>query len=444
MDTKTIQKYDNEFLLHSWCVQSKNPRKVIEKAEGIYLYDSEGQRYMDFSSQSVNVNIGHGNAKVVAAIQKAATELPALGPAYANESRSKLAKRVVELCSDNMAKVFFTLSGAESNENAIKIARMYTGRRKVMSRYRSYHGSTNGAGNLTGEPRRIPNEIAGSTGYVKFFDPYYYQDHLSEEEATEFYLRKLREQIIYEGPETIAAIFMETITGTNGVLIPPKGYLPGVRKICDEFGILMVCDEVMVGFGRTGKYFAFQNFDVKPDIVTFAKGITCGYVPLGGVIVDKKISDYFDTHMFSCGLTYTAHVLACSTGLATLDVYEEEGLIQNSAALGKVMLEKLNIMKEKHPSVGDIRCKGLFAAIELVKDKESREPLVPYGKDPEGIMGKVIGKIAEEKVVMFSHENSLIIAPPLCINEEQLCEGLEIIDNAISIVDEFIGNQTRK
>ena len=282
LTVEEIQTYDNEYLLHPWSVQGKTPRIVVEKAEGIYFYDSDGKRYYDMTAQSVNVNIGHGNKKLADAVSAEMNNLPALGPGFATETRSLLAKRILGLVSDKMGKVFFTLAGADANENAIKIARMYTGKPKIFTRYRSYHGATSGAGNRTGEPRRFANEIAGSFGYIKFTDPYLYHEEIpfeSEEAASAYYVKKLKEQIIYEGVENVAAVMVETVTGSNGVIIPPKGYLPGVRQVCDELGILMICDEVMAGFGRTGKYFAFQNFDIEPDIVTFAKGITCGYVP---------------------------------------------------------------------------------------------------------------------------------------------------------------------
>lgn len=361
-----------------------------------------------------------------------------MAPSYAVESRSLLAKMVIDRMPDNMGKVFFTNGGADANENAIKIARMYTGRNKIFSRYRSYHGSTFGAGNLTGEPRRYPLE-PGIPGFVKFFDPYLYREQLpfeSEEAASAYYVGKLREQICYEGPDSVAAIVMETITGSNGVIIPPKGYLPGVRKICDEFGIMMICDEVMAGFGRTGKLFAFEHFDVKPDIVSFAKGITCGYVQLGGVCVSKEIAAYFDDHLLSCGLTYSGHPLACAAGVACLEYYDEAKILDNVNAVGKVLGELLEQLKETHPCVGDVRYIGLFSSIELVKDKGTREPLVPYGKDPEGIMGKIIGMLRAKGFMTYSHENMLFVSPPLIITEAQLREEMEKMDQVLTQVDQ--------
>ena len=320
----------------------------------------------------------------------------------------------------------------------MKMPRMFTGKSKVFSRYRSYHGSSFGAGNLTGEPRRYALE-PGIPGFVKFFDPYVYREAIefeSEEVATKYYLTKLREQILYEGPDSVAAIVMETVTGSNGVIIPPKGYLPGVRALCDEFNMLMICDEVMTGWGRTGKMFAFENFDVKPDIVTFAKGVTCGYVQLGGVAVSKEIADYFDDNLLSCGLTYSGHPLACAAGVACVNYYEEANILENVNKVGKVLGEKLEEFKEKYKCVGDVRYIGLFSAIEFVKDKKSKEPMVPYGKDPDGIMGKIIGMLKERKFMTYSHENMVLIAPPLIITEEQLVEELAKVDEVLKIIDE--------
>lgn len=441
LNKEEIKKYDKEYVLHSWSVQGKLDPIVIDKAEGIYFWDADGKKYYDMSSQLVNLNIGYGNKKVADAISEQVAKLPFIGPSFAVDVKSELARRIIEIAPDNMGKVFFTLGGADANENAIKMARMYTGRRKVFSRYRSYHGSTMGSGNLTGEPRRFACEMTPIPGYVKFFDPYIYReaiDFKDEKEASKFYLAKLREQIIYEGPDSVAAIEVETVTGSNGCIIPPDGYLQGIRNICDEFGIMMICDEVMMGFGRTGEYFACDNWGVKPDIISFAKGITCGYVPLGGVIVDKKIADYFNDHMLSCGLTYSGHPLACAAGCATLDVYKELDLINNSKKQGKVLGEILEDLKVKHKCVGDVRYIGLFSGVELVKDKSTKEPLVPYGKDPEGIMGKIIGKLKEQGFSTYSHENTIIVAPPLIIKEEELREAMKILDNVLDYVDTII------
>lgn len=440
MTGQEIKEQDLRYNLHSWSKQGNLNPIPVEKSEGIYFWDYAGKRYTDMSSQLVNLNLGHGNKEIVEAIKHQADQFCFMGPGYAVESRSKLAKMVIDLLPDNMGKVFFTNGGADANENAVKMARMFTGRNKVFSRYRSYHGSTFGAGNLTGEPRRYPLE-PGIPGFVKFFDPYIYREPIefsNEEAATAYYIAKLREQVVYEGPENIAAIVLETITGSNGIIIPPKGYLKGVRKICDDYGIMLICDEVMAGFGRTGKMFAFEHYKVKPDIVSFAKGITCGYVPLGGVAVSKEIAAYFDDHTLLCGLTYSAHPLACAAGIAALDYYQNTNILENVQRIGKVLGEILENFKRKHACVGDVRYIGLFSALELVKDKTTKEPLVSYGKDPQGVMGGIVKTLIAKGFVTYSHENMILVAPPLIITEAQLRESMTILDNALDGIDQSI------
>ena len=440
MSKEEIKKLDKEHVLHSWSVQGTLDPTVVTKAEGIYFYDADGKKYYDMSSQLVNLNIGYGNQKVADAIAEQAHKLPFIGPGYAVDVKSELARKIIELAPDNMQKVFFTLGGADANENALKIARLYTGRNKVMSRYRSYHGSTMGAGNLTGEPRRFNCE-PGIPGYVQFFDPYVYRELVDFEDdaaATKFYIGKLREQIIYEGPESIAAIECETITGSNGCIIPPDGYLQGIRDLCDEFGIMMICDEVMMGWCRTGEVFACQNWGIKPDIITFAKGVTCGYAPLGGVIVDKKIADYFDDHKLLCGLTYSGHPLSCAAGVATLDVYKEDHILDNVRAMGKILGEIEEDLKKKHACVGDVRYKGLFSAVELVKDKATKEPLVGYNADKENLMGKICGMLKAKGFSTYTHENIIIVAPPLIIKEDELRTAMTMLDEVLTEVDKMI------
>lgn len=440
MSKEEIKKLDREHVLHSWSVQGTLDPTVVTKAEGIYFYDADGKKYYDMSSQLVNLNIGYGNQKVADAIAEQAHKLPFIGPGYAVDVKSELARKIIELAPDNMQKVFFTLGGADANENALKIARLYTGRNKVMSRYRSYHGSTMGAGNLTGEPRRFNCE-PGIPGYVKFFDPYVYRELVDFEDdaaATRFYIGKLREQIIYEGPESIAAIECETITGSNGCIIPPDGYLQGIRDLCDEFGIMMICDEVMMGWCRTGEVFACQNWGIKPDIITFAKGVTCGYAPLGGVIVDKKIADYFDDHKLLCGLTYSGHPLSCAAGVATLDVYKEDHILDNVRAMGKILGEIEEDLKDKHACVGDVRYKGLFSAVELVKDKATKEPLVGYNADKENLMGKICGMLKAKGFSTYTHENIIIVAPPFIIKEDELRTAMTMLDEVLTEVDKMI------
>ncbi|MDR2759871.1 MAG: aminotransferase class III-fold pyridoxal phosphate-dependent enzyme [Spirochaetaceae bacterium] len=437
MSEASIKSNHTTYNLQSWSKQRGLNPVVIEKAEGIYMWDPSGKRYTDMSSQLVNLNVGHGNKAIIEAIKKQADQYCYISPSYGSEPRGELAKLLIGLLPDNMGKILFTNAGADANENAVKIAKMFTGRHKVFSRYRSYHGSSFGAGNLTGEPRRYPLE-PGIPGFVKFFDPYIYREPLkfgSEKEASDYYLYKLREQVIYEKPDSVAALIVETVTGSNGVIIPPEGYLQGVRKICDEFGILLICDEVMMGFGRTGKMFAFEHYGIKPDIVTFAKGATCGYVQLGGVAVSKTIAAYFDDNLLSCGLTYSGHPLACAAGIACVNFYKENRIIENVIARGVELKEIFKTLKEKHKTVGDVRSIGLMGAVELVKDKASKEPVVPYGKDPEGVMKKINGQLAAKGFMTYTHENMILVAPPLIITREQLAEELQKLDEVLGEVD---------
>lgn len=439
-DYERVKKESLSYNLFSWSAQVKLNPIAVERAEGIYFWDYNGKRYADMSSQLVHVNIGYGNKKVIEAIKKQAEKLAYMGPSFAVDVKAEAARKILEVAPDNMGKVFFTNAGAESNENAIKIARLYTGKYKIFSGYRSFHGASYGAANLTGETRRFASE-PGIPGFVKYFNPYPYRapiDYETEEEVAEYYLTLLREQIEFEGPENIAAIFQETVVGSNGVLIPPKGWLEGVRKLCDEYKILMVCDEIMAGFGRTGQWFGVDNWKVKPDIMTVAKGLTSGYVPLGGVIVSKEIAEHFDNNVLYCGLTYNGHPMGCAAASASIDVYKEEGLIENSRNMGKVLGQILEDLKEKHPCVGDVRYIGLFSAVELVKDKKTKKPLVPYGKDPEGLMTKIVGMLVERGFWTYNHQNRIMVAPPLIINEEQLRENLAILDEVLSYVDTII------
>lgn len=432
--------YDKQYNQHPWLTGNVDPIP-IEKAKGIYFYDFNGKKYFDMSSQLSCVNIGYGNEDVIKAVQEQVEILPYIAPAYASAPRSELAKLLVDLAPDNIAKVFFTCGGSDANEAAIQMARTFTGRSKIFSRYRSYHGSTLGSGNLSGDPRRFALENPSATGFVKFKDPYVYRSCLSfetDQEAAKYYLQKIEEQLAYEGPENVAAIFVESITGANGVIIPPDGYLQGLRKICDKYQILMVCDEVMAGFGRTGKMFAFENWDVKPDIITFAKGVTSGYVALGGIMVSKEIADYYKEHVFQYGLTYSGHSLACAAGVACVQYYKKAHLLENTKKVGKVLGEILEELKVKHACVGDVRYIGLFAAVEFVKDKKTKEPLVPYA-DRSGIMGKIIGLLKERGFATFGRENNINIAPPLIITEKELREAMKIFDEVLEIVDkEFL------
>lgn len=440
MNGSEVSGTQTTYVLQSWSKQRGLNPIPVAKAEGIYLWDFEGKRYSDMSSQLVNLNLGHRNPAIIEAIKAQADAYCYISPAYGSQPRAELGKMLLERMPDNMGKVFFTNGGADANENAVKMARMYTGRTKVFSRYRSYHGSTFGAGNLTGEPRRFPLE-PGIPGFVKFFDPYLYREPIefpSERAASDYYVAKLREQVCYEGPDSVAAIVMETVTGSNGVIIPPEGYMAGVRKICDEYGILMICDEVMTGFGRTGKLFGFEHFGVKPDIVTFAKGVTCGYVPLGGAVVTKEIAAYFEDRVLKCGLTYSGHPLACAAGVACLQYYDDAKILENVNRVGKVLARRLEQLKQEHACVGDVRCIGLFSAVELVRDKATKEALVPYGADPKGIMGGIVKRLAQKGFMTYSHENMVLVAPPLIITEAQLLEEMEKLDAVLAQVDDEI------
>lgn len=434
-----IQDKQKKYVLQSWNAQKDLRPIPIEKAEGIYLYDYDGNRYTDMSSLHVNANLGHGNRKINEAIKNKLDQYAFISESFADKDRGDLAEMIISLMP-GMGKVFFTNAGADANENAIKIARLYTGREKIFSRYRSYHGSSFGAGNATGEQRRFPVE-PGIPGFIKFRDPFMYDDNMpfeTEEEYTDWQLRRLEEQILFENPDNIAGIIMETVTGTNGIIIPPKGYLPGVRKLCDKYGIMMICDEVMAGWCRTGEMFAYQNFDVVPDIVTFAKGVTCGYVQLGGVAVSEKIAEYFDDHVLLCGLTYNGHPLACAAGKACVQYYLDHDICGHVKQVGKVLGEILEDLKRRHRSVGDVRYIGLFSAIELVKDRHTREPFVPYGKDPEGRMKKLVGMLHDMGFITFSHENMIMITPPLIITEEQIREEMQKMDVVLDTADQMI------
>ena len=437
MTGKEISEMQTKYVLQSWSKQGGLNPTSVERCEGIYIYDKDGKRYADMSSEQVNVNAGYGNKEMNEAIKAQLDQYAYIQGSFGAEPRAKLAKSIVDRLPDCFGKVFFTNGGADANENAIKIARMYTGRFKVMSQYRSYHGSTFGAGNLTGEPRHFALEPA-IPGFIHFRGPYSYQEKIkfaSEEEEGDYYVEKLREQVIFEGGDRIAAIILETVVGSNGIIIYPKNYLKGVRKICDEFGIMMICDEVMAGWYRTGKMFAYMNFDVVPDIITFAKGVNSGYIPLGGAIVKNEIAHFFDDKYLSCGLTYSGHPLACAAGVACQEFYLKNDIEGHVQKVGKHLGEVLESLKAKHKSIGDVRYIGLFAGVELVKDRATREPLVPWGQDPAGVMGSIVKELKSRGFVTYSHENVIIVAPPLIITEEQIDEELAKLDDVLSIVD---------
>ncbi len=424
--------------IFSWSAQaSVNPIAMV-RGEGIYFWDAEGKRYIDMNSQLMCVNIGHGEKRVIEAIKRQAEELAYAGPGMATAVRARLGKMLAELTPGDLNRFFFTLGGAEANENAIRIARMVSGRQKIMVRYRSYHGATAGAISLTGDPRRWANE-PGIPGVVRFFDPYAYRSHTHHEgddDATfaQRCLDEIEEIIMYEGGHTIAAMFVETVTGTNGIIVPPDGYLQGLREICDRHGILLVCDEVMCGLGRTGRWFAADHWNVVPDMITMAKGLTSAYLPLGAVAVSDRIASYFDRNVYFGGLTYNAHPMSLAAAEACLQVMIDDDTMNHVQRMGRVMKDLHARMKEKHPSVGDVRSIGLFGVLELVRNRTTKEPMAPFnGTSPE--MQKLVGFLREQGMYAFAHWNMLHTNPPLCITEEQLHESFAIIDRALEITD---------
>jgi taurine--2-oxoglutarate transaminase len=430
LTAQEIVKLNKDFSLFSWSVQSTNNPIPITRAKGVYFWDADDKRYIDFSSQLMNMNIGHQHPKVIKAIQDQAGKLAYAHPGMATEARGLLGQKIAEVAPGNLKKTFFCLGGAEANENAIKIARFYTGRNKILARYRSYHGATHGAIALTGDYRRLPVEPA-LPGVIHFLDPFCYRCPFgwTIETCHRECISHVEEVINYEGPDRVAAIFMEGVTGSNGLIVPPDDYWPRVREICNKYGILLVSDEVMSGWGRTGKWFAVDNWEVVPDMITTAKGITSGYVPLGAVIVSEPIAEYFDDKMLYCGLTYSGHPLACAAGLATIEVYKEDGMFQNTETVGKYLGERLEDLKHKHLCVGDVRYIGLFSAIEIVKNRITKQPI-----DPLTDIGKYL---RDHGLFTFIFHNVLFVVPPLCITKSQLDKGLEIIDNALNITDQL-------
>lgn len=436
MSSAEMIELSKKYTFWSWSVQGAVNPIAMTRGEGIYFWDADGKRYTDLNSQLMCSNIGHGDSRVIEAIKKQAEELAYAGPSMATEVRAKIGPMLAKRTPGDLDKFFFTLGGAEANENAIRLARQYTGRQKIIARYRSYHGATAGAIALTGDPRRWANEPS-VPGVVRAFDPYCYRCPFGQKDSSEcglLCLRNMEEIMMYEGPQNIAAVFIEPVTGTNGLIIPPPGYLKGLRELCDKYGILLICDEVMAGLGRTGEWFAVDNWDVTPDIITMAKGLTSAYLPLGCVAMSGKIADYFEENMFFGGLTYNAHPMCLAAGIATLDVLETDDLVGNSKRMGQVMAGLLAELKEKHPSVGDVRSIGLFGLLELVKNRTTREPMAPFnGSSPA--MVQLGGFLKENGLAAFVHWNNLFTNPPLCINEEQLKETFAVIDAALDITD---------
>jgi taurine--2-oxoglutarate transaminase len=428
-----------QYVLHSWSVQDALDPIPVAGGEGRYFWDYDGNRYLDFASQLVNVSIGHQHPKVVAAIKEQAEKLCTIGPPMATEPRSTLARMLAEITPGDLQLSFFTNGGAEANENAIKLARWYTGRHKVIARYRSYHGATAGAITLTGDPRRWPAE-PGIPGVVRMLDPYTYRCPAGHPDPCPVCTGAphLEEILQYEGPDTVAAVILETIVGTNGIIVPPDGYLQSIREVCDRHGIVLIADEVMAGFGRTGKWFGVDNWDVVPDILTVAKGINSGYIPLGAMVVRRPIADWVRDKYFAGGLTYSGHPLACASAIASIEAFKEEGIVENAAEMGGAFADQLRSLQEKHPSIGDVRGLGCFWGIELVKERETREPFVPFNATGEAFapMARVWKAALDRGLYLMTHWNVIMVCPPLTITRDELEEGIGILDEALAIADD--------
>jgi taurine---2-oxoglutarate transaminase len=429
-----------QYVLHSWSVQDSLNPIAVAGAEGRHFWDYDGKRYLDFASQLVNVSIGHQHPRLVAAIKEQADKLCTIGPPMATEPRSTLARLISEVTPGDISMAFFTNGGAEANENAIKLARWYTGRHKVIARYRSYHGATAGAISLTGDPRRWPAE-PGIGGVVRMFDPYTYRCPAGHPDPCPVCTGAphLLEILQYEGPQTVAAVILETVTGTNGIIVPPDGYLQSIREVCDRHGILLIADEVMAGFGRTGTWFAVDHWDVVPDIITMAKGINSGYIPLGAMAIREPIAEWIRSRPFAGGLTYSGHPLACAVGVASIEAFREEGIVEHAAEMSDVFGDALNGLAAKHPSIGEVRGLGCFWGLELVRNRETREMLVPFNASAEDMqpVGRIAKAALERGLYLMTHWNVIMVCPPLTITREELDEGIAILDDVLAIADEY-------
>ncbi|SHG97512.1 taurine---2-oxoglutarate transaminase [Jatrophihabitans endophyticus] len=437
-----IRELDRAHVFHSWSAQKLIDPLPIASAEGSHFTDYDGTRYLDFSSQLINANIGYNHPKLVAAIQDYVGRLTTIAPTFANDARSEAARLIAELAPGDLNRVFFTNGGAEAVENAMRMAKLHTGRQKVLAAYRSYHGATAGAITATGDPRRWGAEPA-MPGIVHFWGPYPYRSAFhseTPEQECERALQHLRDTLMVEGAHTVAAIILETVVGTNGILVPPDGYLAGVRQICDEFGIVYIADEVMAGFGRCGEWFAVDHWDVTPDLIAFAKGVNSGYVPLGGVVISERIARTFDERIFPGGLTYSGHPLACASAVASITIFKDEGIVENARRLGtEVIGPELAKIAERHPSVGEVRGLGVFWAVELVRDAATHAPLVPYnasGADAKP-MNELAAACKERGLWPMTHFNRTHVVPPCIITETEVREGLGILDEALDVADRY-------
>jgi taurine--2-oxoglutarate transaminase len=434
---------DRSHVFHSWSAQGLIDPLAVAGAEGSWFWDYDGNRYLDFASQLVNANIGHQHPKLVAAIKAQADVLCTIAPFHANDRRGEAARLITELAPGDLDMVFFTNAGAEATENAVRMARLATGRHKIITTYRSYHGATAGSITMTGDPRRWPSE-PGMPGVVHVWGPYLYRSAFhatTEAEECERALAHLRDTLIMEGPATVAAILLETVVGTNGILVPPDGYLAGVRALCDEFGIVMICDEVMAGFGRCGEWFAVDHWGVVPDLICFAKGINSGYVPLGGVIINGRVADTFRDRPYPGGLTYSGHPLACAAAVASIGIFKEEGIIEHARSLGRdVIGPELRALQERHPSIGEVRGLGVFWAIEMVRNRETREMLIPYnaaGADSKP-MNDIVAACKARGLWPFTHFNRIHVVPPCTISAEDVRHGISILDEVLEIADALV------
>lgn len=439
-ESQEIVEENLDYTLFSWSKQKGINPIAVERAEGVYLYDYDGKRYLDFSSGLMNVNIGHGNQRITIAVTKQMQQVSYVTPSSVTKVRGKLGKKLAEICPGDLNKAFFTLGGADSIENAIKLARLYTGRHKILSRYKSYHGSTNAAMTASGDPRKLAVDSQQATNFVHLDLPYLYRWEYGEENLLKESVAQLERILAYEGPANIAAILLEGESGSSGCMQYPNGYLKKVREICNQHGILLIMDEVMSGFGRTGKWFGFQNHDIVPDMIAMAKGLTSGYLPLGCLMVSDTIAVKFDDVPLPLGLTYSAHPVSCAAALENLQIYEDDHLIENAAMMGKYLDEQIEKLKEKHSSIGDWRNTGLLGCIELVKTRETKEPMAPFNARPEQmkVMNKVAAKIKELGMYTFVKWSFIFIAPPLCITREQIDDGLAIISEALKIADDEV------
>jgi taurine--2-oxoglutarate transaminase len=441
-DEERVRADDRAHVFHSWSAQALIDPMPIASASGSYFTDYDGKRYLDFSSQLVNVNIGYQHPKLVAAIQEQAARLCTIAPTFANDARSEAARLIAELAPGDLNQVFFTNGGAEATENALRMARLHTGRHKVFAAYRSYHGATAGAIAMTGDPRRWGSE-PGIPGVVRYWGPYLYRSafHASTpQEETERALGHLRDLIMVEGAQTIAAIILETVVGTNGILVPTPGYLAGVRALCDEFGIMMIADEVMAGFGRAGEWFAIDHWGVAPDLIAFAKGVNSGYVPLGGVLISDAIAASFQQRAYPGGLTYSGHPLACASAVAAINIFKDEGIVEHARALGTdVIGPELAKLADRHPSVGEVRGLGVFWALELVRDRTTREPLVPYNAAGAGAkpMTEFAAACKQRGLWPFTHFNRTHVVPPCTTSADEVRQGIAILDEALEVADGY-------